>query len=119
MHGQRGIEIIDLEKDRVTINLKRTKVMFFIWVVDMAEIVVDANCLHDAGDCFRRPLREAQRRRRCAGSKQPRFAIRGTSTAGATSPANRHTSHGKEGGDTPKAAANEWSAAAVVPSVSP
>ena len=30
-----------------------------------------------------------------------------------------NTSHGKEGGDTPKAAANEWSAAAVVPSVSP
>jgi hypothetical protein len=26
--------------------------MFFIRVISVAEIVIDANCLHDARDCF-------------------------------------------------------------------
>jgi hypothetical protein len=30
---QRAIEIIDLEKDRVAVDLERAKVMFFVWIV--------------------------------------------------------------------------------------
>ena len=52
MHGQRGIVIIDLEKDRVAIGFERAKVMFFVWIVGVAKVVVDFDGLDDARDCF-------------------------------------------------------------------
>ena len=52
MHGQRGVEIIDLEKDRVAIGFERAKVMFFVWIVGMAKVVVDFDGLDDVRDCF-------------------------------------------------------------------
>jgi len=42
--GQRGIVIIDLEKDCVAIGFERAKVMFFVWIVGMAKVVVDFDC---------------------------------------------------------------------------
>ena len=50
MRGQRGVEIIDLEKDRVAIGYERAKVMFFVWIVGMAKVVIDFDCLDDASD---------------------------------------------------------------------
>jgi hypothetical protein len=44
MHGQRGIIIIDLEKDRAAIGFERAKVMFFVWVVGVAKVVVHFDC---------------------------------------------------------------------------
>ena len=65
----RVIKIIDLEKYRLTINLKRAKVMFFIRVICVVEIVVDANCLHDARDCFGAQGGNANRHYSGTGSK--------------------------------------------------
>ena len=50
MRGQRGVEIIDLEKDRVAIGFERAKVMFFVWIVGVAKIVIDFDGLDDASD---------------------------------------------------------------------
>ena len=36
-----GIVIIDLEKDGVALGFKRTKVMFSVWVVGVAKVVID------------------------------------------------------------------------------
>jgi hypothetical protein len=36
-----GVEIIDLEKDRLPISIERAEVVLFVWVVLMTEIVVD------------------------------------------------------------------------------
>ena len=52
MHGQRGIVIIDLEKDRVAIGFERAKVVFFVWIVGVAKVVIDFDGLDDARDCF-------------------------------------------------------------------
>ena len=52
MHRQSGIVIIDLEKDCVVLDLERAKVMFFVWIVSMAKVVVDFDRLDDARDCF-------------------------------------------------------------------
>jgi hypothetical protein len=52
MHGQRGIEIIDLEKDRVAIGFKRAKVMLFVPVVGMAKAVVYFDGADDTGYRF-------------------------------------------------------------------
>jgi hypothetical protein len=52
MHGQRGVEIIDLEKDRVAIGFERAKVMFFVWIVGVAKVVVNFDGLDDVRDCF-------------------------------------------------------------------
>ena len=54
MRGQRGVEIIDLEKDRVAIGFERSKVMFFVWIVGVAKIVIDFDCLDDASDSLGR-----------------------------------------------------------------
>ena len=32
--------MIDLEKDRLAVDLKRPKIVFFIWVIGVAEIIV-------------------------------------------------------------------------------
>jgi hypothetical protein len=37
---ERLVAIIDLEKDRLAIDLKRPKIVFLIWVVGVAEIIV-------------------------------------------------------------------------------
>jgi hypothetical protein len=47
-HG--GIELIDLEKDRLAIGFEGPKVMFLVRIVGVAEIVVDGDCLDDAGN---------------------------------------------------------------------
>jgi hypothetical protein len=52
MHGQRGIEIIDLEKDRVSIGFERAKVMLFVRVVGMAKAVVYFDGADDTGYRF-------------------------------------------------------------------
>jgi hypothetical protein len=48
----RLIVIIDLEKYRVAVDLERAKVMFLVWVVGVAEIVIDRNSFDDASDGF-------------------------------------------------------------------
>ena len=60
MRGQRGVEIIDLEKDRAAIGYERAKVVFFVWIVGMAKVVVDFDGL---GRCARQLRVRAQRRR--------------------------------------------------------
>jgi hypothetical protein len=52
MHRQCGIVIIDLEKDRVAVDLERAKVMSFVGVVGVAKVVIDFDGLEDARDCF-------------------------------------------------------------------
>jgi hypothetical protein len=52
VEAARFFEIIDLEKYCVTVDLERTKVIFLVWVVGVAEVIVDGNCLHNACDCF-------------------------------------------------------------------
>ena len=46
------VEIIDLENYCLAINLERAKVMFFMWIVGMAKVVIDFDGLDDARDCF-------------------------------------------------------------------
>jgi hypothetical protein len=41
VRSERLVEIIDLEKDRLTIDLKRPKIVFLVPVVGVAEIVID------------------------------------------------------------------------------
>jgi hypothetical protein len=52
VQDSRLIEIIDLEKYRVAAGFKRAKVMFFVRVVGVAEIVVDRDSLDDARHGF-------------------------------------------------------------------
>jgi hypothetical protein len=47
---QGRIEIIDLEKDRLTFGLKRPKIMFFVWVIGVTKIVIDRDGFDDALD---------------------------------------------------------------------
>jgi hypothetical protein len=61
MHGQRGIEVVDLEKDRVAVGFERAKVMFFVWVVGVAKVVVHFDCLDDARDSRIRALNDTLR----------------------------------------------------------
>jgi hypothetical protein len=46
------IEIIDLEKDRLTIDVERPKVMFLVWVVCVTEMDEYGDCFDDACDGF-------------------------------------------------------------------
>jgi hypothetical protein len=48
MQSQRAIKIVDLEKDRVALDLERAKVMFFVWIVGVAKLVVDFDGFDDA-----------------------------------------------------------------------
>ena len=53
MQGQRRIIIIDFEKDRVAVGFERAKVMFFVWVVGVAKVVVHFDGRDDARDRLR------------------------------------------------------------------
>jgi hypothetical protein len=44
------VEIIDLEKDRLTFGLERPKIMLFVWVIGVAEVVIHRDSLDDALD---------------------------------------------------------------------
>jgi hypothetical protein len=66
MHRQSGIVIIDLEKDRVALDLERAKVMFFVWIIGAAKVVVDFDRLDDARDCFGAERNDAYRHDRMA-----------------------------------------------------
>jgi len=66
MQSQRAIEIIDLEKDRVALDLERAKVMFFVWIVGVAKVIVDFDRLDDARDGFGSERSDAYRHDRMA-----------------------------------------------------
>src|SRR5271163_4610227 len=66
VHRKRWIEIIDLEKDRVAIDLERTKVVFSMWIVGVAKVVIDFDGLDDARDCFGSQRSNAYRHDRMA-----------------------------------------------------
>jgi hypothetical protein len=51
MHRQGRIEII-VEEQLVPFNFEHAEVMFLVWVIGVAEIVVDRDSLDDASDCF-------------------------------------------------------------------
>jgi hypothetical protein len=44
------VEIIDLEKDRLIIDFKRPKIVFLMWVIGVAEIIVHGDGLDDASN---------------------------------------------------------------------
>lgn len=46
--GERLIEIIDFEHDPVAVGIEGTKVVFFMWIVGVAKVVVHRNRLDDA-----------------------------------------------------------------------
>jgi len=50
--GPRLVVVVDLEKDRAAVDLERAKVVFFVWIVGVAKVVVDFDCFHDARDRF-------------------------------------------------------------------
>ena len=50
MVAARLIVIIDFEEEPVAVDFERPKVVFFVWVVGMTEIIIDGNCLHDPRD---------------------------------------------------------------------
>jgi hypothetical protein len=47
MVGEGSIKIIDLEKDRGAIDVERSEVVLFVWVVGFAEIIEDRDGLDD------------------------------------------------------------------------
>jgi hypothetical protein len=47
MVGESPVEIIDLEKDRDAIDVERSEVVLFVWVVGLAEVVEDRDGLDD------------------------------------------------------------------------
>ena len=52
MIHERLVVIVDLEKYPVTVSIECAEVMFFMWVVGVAEIVENSDRLHDALDGF-------------------------------------------------------------------
>ena len=48
MVRQGRIEIIDLEKDRLSVGFERPKIMFFVWVIGVTKIVKDRDGFDDA-----------------------------------------------------------------------
>src|ERR1035437_7067004 len=50
MVRQGRIEIIDLEKDRLAVGLERPKIMFFVWIIGVAKIVIHRDGFDDAVD---------------------------------------------------------------------
>ena len=50
MVGQGLVEIIDLEKDRLSVGLERPKIMFFVWVIGVTKIVIDRDGSDDTVD---------------------------------------------------------------------
>src|ERR1035437_9806707 len=47
---QGRIEVIDLEKDRLSVGLKRPEIMFFVWVIGVTKIVIHRDGFDDALD---------------------------------------------------------------------
>jgi hypothetical protein len=50
MVGQGLVEIIDLEKDRLSVGFERPKIMFFVWVIGVAKIAIHRDGFDDAVD---------------------------------------------------------------------
>jgi hypothetical protein len=47
-----GSSYIDLEKDRSPLGFEGAKVVFFVWIVGVTEVIVDGYRLNDAFDCL-------------------------------------------------------------------
>jgi hypothetical protein len=47
---QGRIEIIDLEKDCLTVGLERPEIMLFVWIIGVAKIVIHRDGFDDAVD---------------------------------------------------------------------
>jgi hypothetical protein len=81
MHGQRGIIIIDLEKDRAAIGFERAKVMFFVWVVGVAKVVVHFDGLEATCAAMRvglqSPGERSDKTTKLAAPKATRVFVRG------------------------------------------
>jgi hypothetical protein len=43
---------VDLEKDRLPLGFEGAKVVFFVWIVGVTEVIVDGYRLNDAFDCL-------------------------------------------------------------------
>jgi hypothetical protein len=43
---------VDLEKDRSPLGFEGAKVVFFVWIVGVTEVIVDGYRLNDAFDCL-------------------------------------------------------------------
>jgi hypothetical protein len=52
VQDSRLIEIIDLEKYFVAIGFERAEIVLFVWVVGVAEIVVNGDCFDDTRHGF-------------------------------------------------------------------
>ena len=52
MHGHGEVVVIDLKEDGMTIGVERSKVMFLMWIVGVAEVIKDLNRVENAGDRF-------------------------------------------------------------------
>jgi hypothetical protein len=59
VEAARFFEIIDLEKYCVTVDLERTKVIFLVWVVGVAEVIVDGKLSSQCVRLLRRPASRA------------------------------------------------------------
>ena len=44
------VEVVDLEKDRLSVGFERPKIMFFVWVIGVAKIVIHRDGFDDALD---------------------------------------------------------------------
>ena len=56
----------DFKKDRMALDLERAKVMFFVWIVGVAKVVVDFDRLDDARYRFGAERSDARRHDRMA-----------------------------------------------------
>ena len=52
MLGETFVVIVDFEKYRLAIDLKRPKIVFFVRVIGVAEIIVQGDGFNDASDGF-------------------------------------------------------------------
>ena len=59
-------EIIDLEKDRMTVGFERSKVMLFMRIIRVAKVVIDSDCLNDARDSLGAECGDAASHHGCA-----------------------------------------------------
>jgi hypothetical protein len=48
--GEGRVVVVDLEKDCVAINVERAKVVLFVWIVGITEIVVNGDGLENPRD---------------------------------------------------------------------
>ena len=52
MIAQVLVVVIDLEKDCSPLGFECAKVVFFVWIVGVTEVIKDGYCLNDAFDCL-------------------------------------------------------------------